>query len=152
RYERVHVFAFIAGAWTLNPAASRGMLPNLASVIYDRSPFQERAPKIAVDALPLLAWLRYGSTIFEIARTPYPPLTDARVRIGLMVESRPTAFVRHHGRDANAVGAFDARCEAFAQRYDDCAFVALSHDEIYSRFADVWPDVEAFIHAGRFTD
>ena len=33
RYERVHVFAFIAGAWTLNPLVERQALPNLATVI-----------------------------------------------------------------------------------------------------------------------
>ncbi len=43
-------------------------LPNLASVIYDRSPLQERAPRIAADKLRLFAWLRYGSTVFDLAR------------------------------------------------------------------------------------
>src|SRR5687768_16854545 len=56
RYERLHVFSFIAGAWTFNPLVERHALPNLASVVYDRSPFQERAPRIAADRLPLLAW------------------------------------------------------------------------------------------------
>ena len=151
RYARVHVFAFIAGAWTLNPEAARGLLPNLASVVYDRSPYQERAPAIAVEALPLPAWLRYGSTIFDVARTPYPPLNDARVRVGLIVETRPTAFIRHHARDAIAGGTFDARCGAFGQPYDDCVFVAMSHDDLYGRFAELWPDVASFIHAARFT-
>src|SRR5262249_55481397 len=98
RYERVHVFAFIAGAWTLNPSSVRTLLPNLASVVYDRSPYQERAPKIAVDVLPLPAWLRYGATIFDVARTPYPPLNAANVNIGLLVETRPTAFIRRHAK------------------------------------------------------
>ena len=71
RYERLHVFAFLAGGWTLNPLVERDALPNLVSVIYDRSPFQERAPKIAVTQLRTLAWLRYGSTVFDVARTPY---------------------------------------------------------------------------------
>src|SRR5688500_6755145 len=56
RYERLHVFAFIAGAWTLNPLVERHQPANLATVIYDRSPFQERAPRIAAAKLPLLAW------------------------------------------------------------------------------------------------
>ena len=54
RYERLHVFAFIAGAWTLNPLVERHELPNLATVIYDRSPFQERAPRIAAAKLHFL--------------------------------------------------------------------------------------------------
>src|SRR5215208_2394544 len=54
RYERLHVFAFIAGAWTFNPLVERHQLSNLATVVYDRSPFQERAPRIAADRLRLL--------------------------------------------------------------------------------------------------
>jgi hypothetical protein len=51
RYDRVHVFAFLAGAWTFNPLVEARELPNLATVIYDRSPLQERAPRIADEKL-----------------------------------------------------------------------------------------------------
>lgn len=51
RYQRVHVFAFIAGGWTFNRIAESGALPNLATVVYDGSPWQERAPAIAYDRL-----------------------------------------------------------------------------------------------------
>ena len=30
-------------------------------------------------------------------------------------------------------------------------YVDLNHDELYVRFADVWPDVLAFIRSGRFS-
>jgi hypothetical protein len=150
RYARVHVFAFIAGAWTVNPLIDAGALPNLATVVYDRSPFQERAPRIAVRDLRIAAWLRYGSTIFDVARTPYPALARPDVKVALLVETRPTEFIVHHAKDVAAAGlpAFD--CESFRQRHDDCAYVPLNHDELYARFADVWPDVEAFIRTGRF--
>ena len=87
QYERVHVFAFLAGAWTLNPLVEQRQWPNLASVIYDRSPFQERAPRIAADKLRFLAWVRYGTTVFDVARTPYVPLHAPDVKVALMVES-----------------------------------------------------------------
>jgi hypothetical protein len=148
RYERVHVFAFIAGAWTLNPMAEE--LPNLATVVYDRSPFQERAPRIAVAELPLLAWLRYGSTIFDVARTPYPPLERPGVRVGVLVETKPTDFMRGRARQADAYGPFRFGCDAMRQRSDDCAYVALNHDEMYERFAGLWPDLESFIRTGAF--
>ena len=150
RYEHLHLFAFLAGAWTLNPAVAHGMTPNLTSIVYDRSPYQERAPQIAVDALPLLAWLRYGSTISDVARTAYPPLTVPGTRVALLIETRPTAFIRHHAAEAAAAGSFNARCEAFRQPYDDCAYIPMSHDDVYKQFADLWPDVEAFIRTGRF--
>jgi hypothetical protein len=150
RYERVHVFSFIAGAWTLNPAIAHGALPNLATVIYDRSPFQERALVLATRDLRVPAWLRYGSTLFDVARTPYPPLTRPGVLVGLLVETRPTPFVRHRARRAEALGRFDFACAAFDQRYDDCAYVAMNHEQLYGRFSSVWPDVKAFIRTGRF--
>jgi len=150
RYERLHVFAFIAGAWTINPLVARDTTPNLASIVYDRSPYQERAPQIAVDALPLPAWLRYGSTISDVARTPYTPLAAPGAKVALLIETLPSAFIRHHAKEASAAGRFDARCHAFGQPYDDCAYIAMSHDDIYKRFVDLWPDVEAFIHTGRF--
>jgi hypothetical protein len=90
RYRRLHVFAFIAGAWTINPLIEERKLPNLAGVVYDRSPLQERAPAVAVDRLRLLAWLRYGSTIFDVARTRYQPVALPGVRVGLLVETMPT--------------------------------------------------------------
>lgn len=152
RYERLHVFAFLAGGWTLNPLVERQALPNLVSVVYDRSPLQERAPKIAATKLPTLAWLRYGSTVFDVARTPYPLFEGPDVKVALMVETRPTAFIKKHADAARQDGPFDFACDAFGQRYDDCLYLPYSHDEVYAHFADVWPEVRTFIKTGHFSD
>ena len=61
RYQRVHVFAFIAGGWAINPLLEAGALPNLSAIVYDRSPMQERAPRVAVETLPLFGL--YEATI-----------------------------------------------------------------------------------------
>jgi hypothetical protein len=151
RYERVHVFAFIAGGWTFNPLATRDLLPNLATVVYDRSPYQERAPRIALDDLRVLTWVRYGSVVFDVARTPYEPLAVPDVRVGLLVETAPTAFIRRHAGAARRHGPYEFACHAFEQPHDDCFYVALNHNELYARFAEVWPEVRAFIRTGRFT-
>lgn len=150
RYERLHVFAFIAGGWTLNPLVAGGGVPKLATVIYDRSPLQERAPRIADEKLHFLTWVRYGSPVFDLARTPYPPLT-ADVTVGLVVETSPTSFVRDHEQTARSYGPFRFACDSFGQRHDDCMYLDLNHDELYVRFAEVWPEVLAFIRTGRFT-
>jgi hypothetical protein len=151
RYERVHVFAFIAGGWTFNPLVAAGGVPKLATVIYDRSPLQERAPRIADEKLHFLTWVRYGSPVFDLARTPYPPLT-ANVKVGLVVETAPTSFIRDHEQTARSYGPFRFECDSFGQRHDDCIYVAFNHDELYVRFADVWPDVLAFIRTARFSN
>ena len=151
RYDRLHVFAFIAGAWTLNPMVETQGLSNLTTVVYDRSPLQERAPRIAAEHLHFLTWVKYGSPVFDLARTPYPPLTAPNVKVGVMVETRPTSFIKRHEKTARGYGPFRFECDAFMQRYDDCVYLPINHDELYVRFAEVWPELLAFVRTGRFT-
>jgi hypothetical protein len=151
RYHRLHVFAFIAGGWSFNPLAETPGLPNLATVVYDRSPLQERAARIATDHLHFLTWIRYGTPVFDVARTPYPTLATPSVRIALLVETRPTTFVSRRAAAARKYGPFDFDCDSFRQPHDDCAFVALNHDQMYQRFSDILPEVLAFIRTGRFS-
>lgn len=150
RYARVHVFAFIAGGWTFNPLAEVRSLP-LATVVYDRSPFQERAPRVAADRLRFLTWLRYGSTVADVARTPYTPLDAPDARVALMVETRPSSFIRRYAATARSYGPYHFECDAFAERHDDCLYLPMDHGEVYVRFAEIWPEVLAFIRSGRFT-
>jgi hypothetical protein len=151
RYERVHVFAFLAGGWTFNAIAEEGTFENLATIVYDRSPYQERAPRIAVNQLPVLAWLRYGSAVFDVARRPYVPLGRQGVRVGIVVETKPTKFIERFEGSARQQGPYQFACGAFKQRYDDCIYVGFNHDELYVRFSEVWPEVRSFIRNGRFT-
>ena len=150
RYARVHVFAFIAGGWTFNPLAEVNALP-LGAVVYDRSPFQERAPRIATEKLRLLTWLRYGSTVADVAKTSYTPLNVQNARVGLMVETKPTRFIRRFSKRADSYGPYHFECDAFAQRHDDCLYLPMDHSEVYVRFAEIWPDLLAFIRTGRFS-
>jgi hypothetical protein len=151
RYERVHVFAFIAGGWTFNPLVEAGALPNLSTIVYDRSPYQERAPAIAWEKLRFLTWLKYGSVVFDVARTAYAPVTAPGVRVGLVVETMPTPFIRRFATSAARLGPYQFECDAFRQRHDDCSYFAMNHNELYARFAEVWPEVRSFIRTGRFT-
>jgi hypothetical protein len=151
RYERIHVFAFIAGAWTFNPLADADLLPNLTTVIYDRSPYQERAPLVAMRKLRFLTWLKYGRVVFDVAKTPYAPLTDDDIKVGLVVETTPTSFIKRYAAEAKRQGPYDFACDALKQRYDDCVYVPMNHNELYSGFSKIWPDVRTFIRTGRFT-
>jgi hypothetical protein len=151
RYERVHVFAFLAGGWTFNPLAERDVLPNVSTVIYDRSPYQERAPRVARENVPLLTWVRYGNVVFDVAKTPYAPLMNPDIKIGLVVETVPTKFIQRFADSARRQGPYNFTCGAFNQRYDDCMYVALNHNELYAQFAKVWPEVRSFVKAGHFT-
>jgi len=150
-YRRMHVFAFLAGAWTLNPLLDSTPLPNVATVIYDRSPMQERAPRVADDKLHFLTWLVYGRPVFEMARSTYPPLTSPTPRVGILVETRPTSLIRRFRKTALSYGPFQFECHALGQRNDDCAYVEMDHDELYERFLEVLPEIMTFIRTGRFS-
>ena len=78
--------------------------------------YQERAPRIADEKLHFLTWVRYGSPVFDLARTPYPPLTASGVKVGLVVETTPTSFIRDHEQTARSYGPFRFDCDAFGQR------------------------------------
>jgi hypothetical protein len=151
QYERLHIFAFIAGAWTLNPYLEKERLPNLSTIVYDRSPMQERAPRIAADKLAMLTWLAYGKPVFEVARTAYPPVNPAGVRIGIVVETKPTGLVKRYAKTARSYGPLHFECDAFGQRYDDCVYLPMNHDELYVRFDELRPELLAFIRTGSFT-
>lgn len=152
RYQRVHVFAFLAGGWTFNALVEdETLLPNIASIVYDRSPYQERAPRIAADKLRVLSWLRYGPVLFDFAKAPYRPLPRTDIKVGLIVETVPTGFVKRFGKTARSYGPFAFECQTFKQPYDDCIFVAVNHNQLYPRFGEIWPELHAFIRDGRFS-
>ena len=151
QYERLHIFAFIAGAWTLNPYLEKETLPNLTTIVYDRSPLQERAPRIAADKLAALTWLAYGKPVFEVARTPYTAVNPTGVRIGLMVETKPTRLVKRYAKTARSYGPLHFECDSFGQRHEDCVYLSMNHDELYVRFNELQPELLAFIRTGRFT-
>lgn len=62
-YKELHVFAYILGGAVFNRYLADHELPNLTSILYDRSPWQERAPKVIIDTVPWLARLTIGQTI-----------------------------------------------------------------------------------------
>jgi hypothetical protein len=63
----------------------------------------------------------------------------------------PTSFIRRFATLARRRGPYHFECDAFGQRHDDCSYVAMNHNELYPRFAEVWPEVRSFIRSGRFT-
>ncbi|MBL8018042.1 MAG: hypothetical protein JNM27_00120 [Leptospirales bacterium] len=150
-YKELYVFAFIAGAWTLNPYLETHQIPNLKGVMYDRSPYQERAPRLAAENLAILTRILYGLPVFDLAKTPYPSLTLDGILIGLIVESRPTSFVRFFDEKANAMGPFDFAPESFKQKSMDCIYVPLTHDEMYTRFGELVPEIQHFIQKKKFS-
>ncbi len=153
RCERLHILAFIAGAWSLNPLLRQAGVPNLKSLIYDRSPLQERAPRIVTQELPFVARALFGEVIFELARTPYPQLEPPEgVRTGLIVESRASALIRYYREEALASGPVNFAFASFGQKHNDAIYWPFDHTLMYDRFEELEPLVLSFIEKGRLPE
>ncbi|MCE9598714.1 MAG: hypothetical protein K8S54_12160 [Spirochaetia bacterium] len=150
-YNELYVFAFIAGAWTLNPYLETHSIQNLRGIIYDRSPYQERAPRLAAENLSIPTRIVYGLPVFDLAKASYPAMTLDGIRVGLLVESRPTSLLRYFANEANAMGPFDFSPTAFGQKADDCIYIQMTHDEMYVKFAELVPEIQHFISRKKFS-
>ena len=150
-YERLHVFAFIAGAWTFNPSLDKRPFENLSTVIYDRSPLQERAPRLATEELHFPTWLLFGQLVFQMADSAYQPIdAGKRFKVGIMVETKPTALIERYRETALSYGTVDFSCDQLNQGHDDCIFIPLNHDEMYTRFSELLPEILHIIREGKF--
>jgi hypothetical protein len=94
QYPKVHVFSFILGSWALNAFINENGPHNITSIVYDRSPLQERAPWYVRDHLCLPGRMAKGKIVLDLGETPYPVIEPGDIRVGILVESYATWFVK----------------------------------------------------------
>jgi hypothetical protein len=153
-FDRLHVFCNIFGGWVFNLMLRQTALPNLHSVIYDRSPAQEQAARRILDLIPFSRFFTrfVFQMILDFEAMPYPPLPDdITARIGLMIENKPTRLMRVVKRLTPNFPALSYGPESFNQAYNDLIYVWLDHDEIYSRYDVTGADIAHFFRNGLFT-
>ena len=151
-YAGLHVFAYIAGTWAINTIMQEEELENLSSIVYDRSPLQERAPTLATTQIPVLAKLLFGSVIFDIADTPFPEVDLPDASVGIMIENVATAFILRNKEAALDMSPLSFEVEDLDQDYDDVVHLPLNHDDMYRSFDIVGPELIHFFQTGLFTD
>ena len=152
-YDEVHVFAYILGSWTLNLWLHDNTLPNLASIVYDRSPLQERAPAVGDDLGGPLVRLWMGAVVEDLANTPYPTLSPLEgVAMGLLIENRATALIRRFKDRALAMGPLSWDHRDLGQPADDYMYTPVNHDQMYSYFHHFGPELVHFFEQGRFSE
>ena len=151
RYETVHVFAYIMGTWVLNRYLTRPDSLSLTSIIYDRSPYQELAPRLIIELFGLPTRLLGGSVIADLAHSPYQPMKQQNIRVGLMIEQNPTRLIQTFRWYVNLrQWQINWNIEALGQRYDDACFVPLNHDQMYRNFDTFIPQARHFYETGHF--
>ncbi len=152
KYKRIHVVGYIVGSWTINTWLRRHKEHNIATLIYDRSPYQERAPSAMSRDRPLLMRLLFGRMMKQFSQTPYPPYAPpSGVRVGIIVETRPTKLIRKHMKSALLPGPIRWDKEQFEQSHMDAIYLPIDHDDMYHRFDVIGPEILHFIQNGAFT-
>lgn len=151
-YKKVHVFSYIIGSWVLNEYIKAHPVNNIASIVYDRSPLQERAPYVVVEDNVLFIKIAVGRLIRDLAKTPYPPIDKKNIKVGIIIESQATKLVRDHKKTTLSLGELKWSVDSLKQSYDDFTYTRLDHDEMYKRFDVIGEDIFSFFKEGKFTE
>jgi hypothetical protein len=151
-YKKVHVFTYIIGGWVLNEYIKKQPDNNISSIVYDRSPLQERAPYVLVKDIPLFIRIISGPVMKDFSVTPYSPINKGKIKVGIIIESKATKLIRNHKKTALSLGDVKWDVKSLNQEYDDYLYTRLNHDEMYSRFDVVGEDIFYFFKNGKFSN
>lgn len=151
QYAKVHVLSYILGSWVLNSFLHQNRPSNIASIVYDRSPLQERAPRLLAEKFKWFGKRMYGQVAIDLAAVPYQPIEPQDIKIGILVESRATLPVKVFKKKILSYGPIDWQNLDFQQAPDDIMFIPLNHAEMYKKLEVVDQDVLAFFKTGKFT-
>lgn len=150
-YKKVHVFSYVLGSWVINTFINKNGQQNISTIVYDRSPLQERAPQVAVDRIPCITKLVAGNIIKEFAKVKYPPIPKGDIKIGIIVECKATKLIRMFRKTAMSYGPINWKNLDFKQGHDDMIYTHLDHDEMYFSFDEIGGDITHFVKHGIFT-
>lgn len=151
-YKKIHVFCYIIGGWTFNRWFTKSSLKNIETLIYDRSPMQERAPYVLMKDSKFIARLVIGKVNDELATTPYSPITNFKGKIGLLIETVPTKLILRHRKTAAGLGPISWAVNSLNQAHTDYCYVSMNHDEMYTHIEKAGPEILSFIKTGNFSE
>lgn len=150
QYKKVHVFSYILGSWTINSFINREGIKNIKTIVYDRSPLQERAPLVIVDRIPLIGRIVSGNVLKDFSKISYPPIKNEELNIGIIVESKATPLIRKFKKRTMSYGSIDWNYLDSQQSYDELIYTRLNHDEMYYSFNEIGDEIIEFIKFSKF--
>ncbi len=151
-YKKLHVFSYIAGSWVLNLWLSQHPVNNITSVVYDRSPLQERAPYVLVKDNPLLIKMIAGKIMKNFSQTPYPSTANDAKHIGIIIENKATKLIIKHKHSAISLGPVSFNKDSLYQPCDDYLYECINHDEMYYQFNKIGQEILYFFKKGTFSN
>ena len=150
QYKKIHVFSYILGTWVINKFILENGVLNISSIVYDRSPLQERAPIVLVENIPFIARLVKGKIVEDISKIDYPKIPKSAIKIGLLVESKATKLITRFKKETIQKGDVHWNNYDFNQERDDLIFTPLNHDQMYLHFEVIGQDILSFFKNGHF--
>ncbi len=152
-YKQVKIFCYIIGGYVLNQHIERYGKGNITTIIYDRSPTQERAPRSATERFPFISKLLYGKVLSDFSNLQITSLSDARnLNIGVIIESKATRLMRFLKKTADKYGQYNYQAQYIEMNLDDFIYTHLDHDQMYRRFDIIGNEILYFLEQGVFTE
>lgn len=151
-YKKLHVFSYILGSWVINTHILEHGYGNISTIVYDRSPLQERAPRVIVEKIPLIGRLAAGRILADFSEISYPEIVKTgEARIGIIVESKATVLIRRFKETAMSYGPIDWANPPINQAFDDLTYTHLNHTQMYTSFDIIGAEIMHFIRNGNFS-
>lgn len=153
QYKQVKFLCYIIGGYVLNQHIEKNGKGKITTIIYDRSPTQERAPKVAVQKLKLITKIYYGKVLFDFSEIKINPLSNKdSLIIGVIVENKATKLMRFFKRTSNSYGNYNYNAKEIETNLDDFIHTYLDHDLMYRRFDVIGQEILHFLEKGRFSE
>ena len=151
-YKEVNFLCYIVGGFVLNKHIIKYGHGKISTIIYDRSPIQERAPLTTVKKIPLIVKILYGKLIFEFSKEEIVSLNNSyNIKIGVIIENKATRVMRIFKKTANSFGEYNYDAREIEKNYSDFMHTKLDHDQMYNRFDIIGDEIFYFLNNGIFT-
>jgi hypothetical protein len=150
-YKKLHVFSYIFGTWAINLWIKEHGKCNISTMVFDRSPLQERAPEALIKDSPILAKVLFGDVMADFCNTAYLPINDTSILKGIFIETYATRLIYKHKKTALKNGPVTFDVQALNQSYTDFCYIPLNHDEMYQHLDVFGNEVLNFIKDGSFS-
>jgi hypothetical protein len=150
-YREVKVLSYILGSWVLNEMVKLDGRRNLTHIVYDRSPWQERAPRAVSERIPLIGRIAAGYLVIDLAGRPYPPIDTTGLKVGLLIESKATLMIKVLKKTAKSYGPIAWEPDSLHQDHHDFVYIPLDHHQMYHRLDQIEAELFYFWEHGRFS-
>ena len=153
KYKEVKFLCYIIGGYVLNQYIENNGQGKITTIIYDRSPTQERAPKVATERFPFISQILYGKVLADFSEIFINPLSNKdSLRIGVIIENKATRLMRFFEKTSNNYGDYNYNAEEIEMNLDDFLHTYLDHDLMYKRFDVIGQEIFYFLKKGKFTE